>query len=126
MIVAFDTGMLSILIHPHATLPDDPSTNKPLDLAKERIEHLVNIIEERNGRIIIPTPALSEFLVVVDEAGSHYLRVLYTHALISSHSTNGQPSNVPNLNAWHLPRVIRSQVPRDRTQKAKSTARSYP
>lgn len=80
MIVAFDAGMLSILIHPNATIPNDPETGKPLEGAKERIEHLVHGIEEGNGTIVIPTPALSEFLVVVDESGASYLRFLGTHA----------------------------------------------
>jgi hypothetical protein len=80
VIVAFDAGMLSILIHPGARVPDDPETGEPLERAKERIEHLVATLEEEGSTIVIPTPALAEFLVLADEAGATYLRILHTHA----------------------------------------------
>ena len=80
MLAVFDAGMLSILIHPEATIPDDPSTGMPLTQAKERIAYLVNRLEEQRATIIIPTPALAEFLFVVDETGATYLRILHTYA----------------------------------------------
>jgi hypothetical protein len=81
IVVAFDAGMLSILIHPDATLPDDPATGKPLVGAKERIEFLVAKLTKDRATILIPTPALAEFLFVVDESGANYLRVLNTYAV---------------------------------------------
>jgi predicted nucleic acid-binding protein len=81
MWVVFDAGMLSILIHPSATIPNDPATSKPLERAKDRIQFLVDTLEEEGATIIIPTPALAEFLYVVDDAGASYLRVLNTYAV---------------------------------------------
>jgi hypothetical protein len=80
MLATFDAGMLSILIHPTATIPDDPLTGKALMLAKERIEYLVETLEQSRSTIILPTPAVAEFLVVVDEAGISYLRLLGTYS----------------------------------------------
>src|SRR6266446_3919177 len=71
--VAFDTSFLSLLLYPDAKPPLDPSTNKPVERAKERIEHLVESLEKAKEKIIIPTPALSEFLVLAAEAGPDYL-----------------------------------------------------
>lgn len=73
--------MLSILIHPEATLPDDPGTGLPLVGAKDRIKLLIAKLEEQRATILVPTPALAEFLFVVDESGAHYLRVLNTYAV---------------------------------------------
>lgn len=81
MLVVFDAGMLSVLIHPNATIPDDPTTGKPLSNAKERIAHLVSQLGERRATIAIPTPALAEFLFVVDDKGANYLRTLHTYSV---------------------------------------------
>jgi hypothetical protein len=81
LVVAFDAGMLSILIHPDATIPDDPTTGKPLVDAKRRIAYLIRRLEDQRATILIPTPALAEFLFLVDESGANYLRVLNTRAV---------------------------------------------
>lgn len=58
---AADAGMLSILIHPAATVPDNSATGLPLSQAKDRIDCLVETLAEQRGTIVMPTPALAEF-----------------------------------------------------------------
>ncbi|WP_263352546.1 type II toxin-antitoxin system VapC family toxin [Acidicapsa acidisoli] len=71
--VSIDTSILSLLLHPSAKPPIDPATNKPLEKAHERVDQLVDDLDSAKERIIIPAPALSEFLVIADAAGPQYL-----------------------------------------------------
>src|SRR5687768_14882805 len=74
MPVAFDTGMLSLSLHQTARIPVVPGTTEPVTKARERIEYLIAELSKSKTTIIIPAPALVEFLVVVDEAGPKYLQ----------------------------------------------------
>lgn len=56
----FDSVMLSMFLDPNAKPP------KPVDRPKARVEFLVQTLSEANGKILIPTPALSEFLTMPD------------------------------------------------------------
>lgn len=68
MIVTVDSSALAILINPAANPPIDPSTGKPLQHAKARVDRFVSELT-RNDTFIIPTPVLAEVLVVAgDEA----------------------------------------------------------
>jgi predicted nucleic acid-binding protein len=71
--VSMDAGYLGLLLHPDAKPPDDPATKEPLVRAKDRIEKLVDDLHAANERIIIPTPALSEFLVLAGNDLQQYL-----------------------------------------------------
>ncbi len=46
--VVFDSSILLLLIHPDAKPPNDPSTGKPLEHAKQRIEYLIKTLSESN------------------------------------------------------------------------------
>ena len=70
--VLFDNTILSLLLHPGAKPPNDAKGN-PVERAPERIEHLVRTLEDGKVKIIIPTPALSELLVVAGPEGTKYL-----------------------------------------------------
>lgn len=72
----FDANFLSILLVPTAPIPNDPETKQPVERAQERIEELVTTLDGQNEKILIPTPALSEFLVLADKDGPHYLAEL--------------------------------------------------
>ncbi len=74
MIVAFDTGMLSLALHQTARIPVIPGTTTPVSRPRERIEFLIGELSKDKATIVIPTPALAEFLVVVEEAGPKYLQ----------------------------------------------------
>lgn len=74
--VAVDAGILSLMLHPAARPPNDPATQKPVEKAHERIEHLLEEIDAAKERIIIPAPALSEFLVLAGNDAPAYLNEL--------------------------------------------------
>jgi hypothetical protein len=74
--VSVDAGILSLLLHPMAKPPDDPATKKPVEKAQERIEQLIQDLDTAKERIIIPAPALSEFLVLAGPDGPRYLNEL--------------------------------------------------
>lgn len=68
MHVAFDAVMLSVYLHPTAKPP------KPISDLPARIQLLVDELEAAGAKIIVPTPILSEFLVLTGPAdGSVYL-----------------------------------------------------
>jgi predicted nucleic acid-binding protein len=74
--VVFDANFLTLLLHPTARAPQDPTTGKTVEHANRRIEMLVEQLSKDEVRIIIPTPVLSEFLVIAGDSGSEYVRVL--------------------------------------------------
>lgn len=68
----FDNTFLCLLFHPTARPPLD-SNGVPVTRCQERIDDLVSRLEKSHTKIIIPTPALTELLVV---AGSNYVQYL--------------------------------------------------
>ena len=73
MIVAVDAGVLLHLINPDLPAPVDPETGeRPTDCAA-RVEALIDRISRQGGRLVIPTPALSEMLVKAGAAGPEWL-----------------------------------------------------
>ena len=53
-----------------------PSAPSPVDRARERVENLIHDIHSEGGRIIIPSPALSELLIAVGHSRSLILNDL--------------------------------------------------
>jgi hypothetical protein len=74
--VSMDASPLSLLLHPHAKPPLDPATGKSLTEAPGRIERLIEDLHSANERIVIPTPALAEFLVLAGGDAQQYLSEL--------------------------------------------------
>lgn len=64
--VTFDNNVLCLLLHPDADIPNDPTTGKPIERAKDRISFLVEQLREKGSRILVPAPVLSEFLTFAD------------------------------------------------------------
>ena len=77
MVAAFDNNVLCLLLHPDADVPNDPSTDKPVSMAQDRISHLVEQLREAGSRILLPTPVLAEFLTF---AAPDYLAVINANA----------------------------------------------
>jgi predicted nucleic acid-binding protein len=73
MPVVFDNTFLALLFGPLKTPPADPRTGKPVDRAEARIEALVERLARGQVRILIPTPALCEFLSIAGRPGAEYL-----------------------------------------------------
>jgi len=80
MMVLFDATTLLLLLSPNVPPPCDPTTGEAVTHAKERIDHLVKLLEEAKTKIIIPTPVLSEILVGSGKAGPEYLGKLSASA----------------------------------------------
>lgn len=82
--VTVDAGVLSLLLHPGAKAPNDPNTGKAVEKARERVEQLIDDLDVAKERIIIPAPALSEFLVLAGPDGPQYLTdiVLLSHVSV--------------------------------------------
>jgi len=76
--VVFDATILMLLLRPDVPTARDPITQRPMDRAKDRIEHLVACLEKSKTRILIPTPVLSEVLVHAGESGPRILEILNT------------------------------------------------
>jgi predicted nucleic acid-binding protein len=71
--IALDNTFLSLLLHPKARPPLDPATGQPVTRVEDRIEQLIDDLEQDNETILIPAPVLSEFLIPADKDGPRYL-----------------------------------------------------
>ena len=76
----FDATALIHFLEPGAPSIIDPATNEPVTNARGRIDLLVQTLEEKRERVVVPTPALSEVLVHAGDAMARYLEVLNTSA----------------------------------------------
>lgn len=81
MIVAFDADILCLLLYPSIAPPIDPGTGEPVERARARLQHLVAELEATRARIVLPAPALAEFLVVAGDRGPDYIRVIDRQAV---------------------------------------------
>lgn len=73
MIVVFDASMLVYVVTPNAAAPIDQKTNQSVTQCAERIEYLLNNLQQARGRVVIPAPALAEVLVKASDAAADYL-----------------------------------------------------
>jgi len=74
--VAFDNTMLSILLNPEGRIPFLEGTQTPVDLAKERAENSVAIIQKQRRKIIIPAPACAELLTAIGPTAHQYVNFI--------------------------------------------------
>src|SRR5579862_2258587 len=74
--VAFDNTFLSLLFYPKAKPPIDPATGKPVAELQERIDHLIKSLRIDDETVLIPTPVLTEFLILVEDDGPKYLSAM--------------------------------------------------
>ena len=72
MIALFDANFLILLFDAKAPAPSRPGRFKILD-AQRRIQNLVDDLAKKRVKIIIPTPALSEFMLLTPDAYTSYL-----------------------------------------------------
>lgn len=76
MIALFDTGFLYVLFDANAKIPP-ARDKKPIARGRERVEHLVHSLTEgRSTKIILPAPALSEFMLLAHEDWAGYLALI--------------------------------------------------
>lgn len=74
--VVFDSSILLLVLDPKARPPVDPDTGKPIDRAADRIEYLIDTLNNDQQKIIIPTPVLSEVLVNAGDAMQKYIQII--------------------------------------------------
>jgi predicted nucleic acid-binding protein len=74
--VAFDNTMLSILLNPNGKPVYYPGTDNPLELALERAESVVALIEKARRKIILPAPACAELLTAIGPDAQQYLNIV--------------------------------------------------
>jgi predicted nucleic acid-binding protein len=80
--VILDASFVLLLIELDAKPPKDPTTGKDVDKCKERIEYLVARLAIEKTPVVVPAPALSEFLVRAGRAASDYLTELQNNRAI--------------------------------------------
>lgn len=76
MPVAFDSTMLSTLLNPDASVPNDPATDKPVEWPKERVAGLIVKLAKDKQKIIIPAPVTAEILTVIGPTNTDYLSII--------------------------------------------------
>lgn len=74
--VVIDNTFLSLMLYPKARPPKDPSTQKPVERIEDRIEKLLEDLDNEVERMILPTPVLSEFLILAGKDAAVYLEKL--------------------------------------------------
>ena len=73
MIVALDASVLIFFFEKDANAPINPATGEPLERCYDRVNHLISELAANSAKIIIPTPALAEVLVMAGDAGPQWL-----------------------------------------------------
>ncbi|MTD99843.1 hypothetical protein GIY56_06060 [Paracoccus sp. YIM 132242] len=76
MIVALDASVLVFLFEKDAKAPINPETGKPLERCYDRVNHLIAELAASSAKIVIPTPALAEVLVMAGEAAPEWLNTI--------------------------------------------------
>ena len=76
MIVGVDNNYLGMLLHPSVKPPLNPNTQKPVTELRERLDALVDRWNKAAARVVVPMPALAEFLVLAGDEGNLYLSEL--------------------------------------------------
>jgi hypothetical protein len=71
--IGFDTSMLSLLLCPNSKAPVDPVSKQAIERVGDRFGLLIEELDGKGEKILIPMPALTEFLVLVGSAAPEYL-----------------------------------------------------
>jgi predicted nucleic acid-binding protein len=79
--VVFDSTTLMLALDPSAKSPFDTGTDKAVERASERVEHLIETLDANGEQIIIPTPVLAEVLVHAGAAAAGWLNIFNTRSV---------------------------------------------
>lgn len=89
MITAVDSSALALLINPAGDPPSDPNTGKPVEHARERVEHFIAGLGA-SDTLVIPTPVLAEALVRAEEGGPGLLAAISDMARVKVRPFGGR------------------------------------
>ena len=82
MICLFDAGFLSILFDDKARVPRDAKGKPVVERAQDRIDFLVQTISEKGeSKIILPAPALAEFMLLAADRWIDYITIIRRRAI---------------------------------------------
>jgi hypothetical protein len=70
---AVDANMVSLLLYPNSKAPLDPVSKQPIEGVQERLDLWIRDLDVNGERLLIPMPALAEFLVLAGDAATEYL-----------------------------------------------------
>lgn len=76
MKVVADTSFLLYMLDPSAAAPLDPATGNKVEHCAERIDGLIESLEESGSSLVVPTPVLSELLIKAGGAQNEYLAAI--------------------------------------------------
>lgn len=76
MIGLFDAGFIYFLFDDRARAPRDSKGKPIVDRAQDRIDFLVQRISEQKDKIILPAPALAEFMLLSADRWIDYLTII--------------------------------------------------
>src|SRR6266568_1185786 len=110
--VVIDSTFLSLMAYEKSRPPKDPSTQKPVERIEDRIEKLLEDLDSEAERMILPTPVLSEFLILVGKDASAYLeRLTRMRNVLIKRLMKWRRLNL-RQSKWKIaPREIREVVP---------------
>jgi predicted nucleic acid-binding protein len=114
MVIA-DATILLLLLRPGTPVPGDKN-GVPIPQAKERIDYLVNRLENDGTKIGIPTPALSEVLVRAGQATGDIIDKLNKYAVFDICDFDG-------LAAVEVAQMARQEIGRKRIDNATTWAK---
>jgi predicted nucleic acid-binding protein len=77
----FDAGFIYILFDDRARVPRDAKGKPVVDRAQDRIDFLVQTISDRRDKIILPSPALTEFMLLAVDRYRDYLAIIRRKAV---------------------------------------------
>lgn len=81
MISLFDCNFLSILFNERARIPRRADGKLVVENAQERIDLLVKDISKERSKIILPTPALAEFMLLAQSEWTRYLTLIRRNSI---------------------------------------------
>lgn len=82
MIALFDANFLHILFNPKAKSPRDKNGKLKVERAQDRIDYLVQKLSRMDRtKIILPAPALAEFMLLSNDSWNEYLTIIRRKAV---------------------------------------------
>lgn len=70
--IVVDTSGLLLLLDPSAKAPVDPNTKLAVSDVQSRVQFYISELHAKREKVLIPTPVLSELLILAGDAGPAY------------------------------------------------------